>query len=121
MRLVQEFGCPNFFISVTCNPRWNDISCNLHHDNEDPTHRYDLISRVFRLKLNAIVNDISKKQLFGKCIVVNYSIEFQKRGLPHAHMLVYLDKSSKLRTPDDVDKFISAEFPRLTGKRLKRK
>lgn len=40
-----------------------------------------------------------------------YTIEFQKRGLPHAHILLWLDKSSKMVTPDDIDKAICAELP----------
>lgn len=40
-----------------------------------------------------------------------YTIEFQKRGLPHAHMVVFLKPESKLPTGDDIDRFISAEIP----------
>lgn len=40
-----------------------------------------------------------------------YTIEFQKRGLPHAHILLWLSKDHKLVTTSDIDKFISAEIP----------
>jgi len=40
-----------------------------------------------------------------------YTVEFQKRGLPHAHILLWLDGEKKLRTPTDIDRVISVELP----------
>ncbi|KAL8151508.1 hypothetical protein V2J09_021316 [Rumex salicifolius] len=40
-----------------------------------------------------------------------YTIEFQKRGLPHAHMLLWLRDESKAITANDIDDIISVEFP----------
>ncbi|KAK1393414.1 hypothetical protein POM88_012470 [Heracleum sosnowskyi] len=38
-------------------------------------------------------------------------VEFQKRGLPHVHMLVWLDAKSKTTLQNNVDKYVSAEIP----------
>ena len=38
-------------------------------------------------------------------------IEFQKRGLPHAHILVILHEDDKPRTVEDYDCIVSAELP----------
>ncbi|KAK1373421.1 hypothetical protein POM88_029614 [Heracleum sosnowskyi] len=43
----------------------------------------DIISRVFRLKLDQLSTDIKKKSFFGVCVGIMYVVEFQKRGLPH--------------------------------------
>lgn len=40
-----------------------------------------------------------------------YTIEFQKRGLPHAHILIFLHPSNKYPTPSDINRIISAEIP----------
>ena len=40
-----------------------------------------------------------------------YVVEYQKRGLPHAHILVVVSDEHRLRQPSDVDKVISAELP----------
>ncbi|GBN10028.1 hypothetical protein AVEN_33534-1 [Araneus ventricosus] len=38
-------------------------------------------------------------------------IEFQKRGLPHAHILLTLDIYSKIRTKHDINKYVGAKLP----------
>ncbi|XP_074342894.1 uncharacterized protein LOC141680614 [Apium graveolens] len=55
----------------------------------------DIISMVFRLKLDQLMVDIKDKKHFGVCIGVMYVVEFLKRGLPHVHMLIWLDADSK--------------------------
>ena len=50
---------------------------------EDRPH---IVARVFKQKLEAIEEDISKNDVFGKVKARVRVIEFQKRGLPHAHM-----------------------------------
>lgn len=40
-----------------------------------------------------------------------YTIEFQKRGLPHAHIIVFLHRDDKFPEAADIDEVISAEIP----------
>lgn len=42
---------------------------------------------------------------------VVYTVEFQKRGLPHAHILLWFAEGNKLISPEDIDEIISAEIP----------
>ncbi|CAK1594946.1 unnamed protein product [Parnassius mnemosyne] len=51
---------------------------------------------------------IKKGKIFGEVQCFMYSIEWQKRGLPHAHILIWLKE--KLR-PSQIDDIISAEIP----------
>lgn len=40
-----------------------------------------------------------------------YTIEFQKRGLPHCHTLLWVAASHKIQEPSDIDAFVTAELP----------
>ncbi|XP_076894771.1 uncharacterized protein LOC143547165 [Bidens hawaiensis] len=40
-----------------------------------------------------------------------YTVEFQKRGLPHAHLCLFLHPDHKLPFVENVDQFICAEIP----------
>jgi len=40
-----------------------------------------------------------------------HTIEFQKHGLPHANLLLFLHPNSKYPTVDDIDREISTEIP----------
>uniref|UniRef100_A0A1U7XF28 Uncharacterized protein LOC104236095 n=1 Tax=Nicotiana sylvestris TaxID=4096 RepID=A0A1U7XF28_NICSY len=51
---------------------------------------------------------IIKHHVFGETRCWMYSIEWQKRGLPHAHILVWLIHKIM---PDQIDQIITAEIP----------
>nr|GEY34980.1 DNA helicase [Tanacetum cinerariifolium] len=42
---------------------------------------------------------------------VVYTIEFQKRGLPHRHTLIWIDERSRIQNHEDIDTYISTELP----------
>jgi hypothetical protein len=52
-----------------------------------------------------------KYKIFGECISFIYTIEFQKRGWPHAHILITLKSGFKIETTDYINRFISATIP----------
>src|SRR5262249_34988738 len=100
MAIVREFGKPDLFITITCNPKWPEITNELL-PNQKASDRPDIVTRVFRLKLKAITNDLFKKGVLGKVVAHVHVIEFQKRGLPHAHILMILAPEDKPETPED--------------------
>ncbi|XP_074327844.1 uncharacterized protein LOC141665764 [Apium graveolens] len=71
----------------------------------------DIVARVFKMKLDQIVEDVKKRQYFGVCVGIMYVVEFQKRSLPHVHMLIWLNNESKKKLNANMDKFVSAEIP----------
>ena len=67
MAIVREFGKPDLFITVTCNPKWPEIKKELL-PNQKASDRPNLIARVFKLKLEAITNDLFVKEVLGKLL-----------------------------------------------------
>ncbi|KAL0414287.1 UNVERIFIED_CONTAM: ATP-dependent DNA helicase PIF1 [Sesamum radiatum] len=110
MSVVQKFGKPNLFITMTCNPSWEEIQNELK-PGQTPQDRPDLLTRIFRAKFEELKKDVYTKGVLGKVVAHVHVIEYQKRGLPHAHMLVILDENDKLNTPDDYDHIVRAEIP----------
>ena len=104
---VRKYGRPDLFITFTTNPKWGEILQELFA-GQASHDRHDIIARVFHLKLKLMVDLITKEKVFGPSLCYMYSVEWQKRGLPHAHILLWLEE--KLR-PDAIDTVISAEFP----------
>ncbi len=110
MAIVRKFGKPDLFLTMTCNQKWREITENLL-PGQEPADRPDLVVRVFNQKVKFLLNIITKKAFFGVCTGWVYTIEFQKRGLPHIHLLITLASEYKLRNSDTIDKYISAELP----------
>jgi hypothetical protein len=49
--------------------------------------------------------------MLGKVATYTYVVEFQKRGLPHAHFLLIMEGRYKLTCPEQYDGIISVELP----------
>jgi len=69
-----------------------------------------LVIRVFNLKLDTRLKDI-KDGVVGNVIAKIWVSKIQKRSLPHAHILLIFDETSKLRTAEDYDSMVSAKIP----------
>ncbi|XP_021717143.1 uncharacterized protein LOC110684972 [Chenopodium quinoa] len=119
MALVQRFGKPDLFVTITCNVNWPEIKAELAA-GETAQDRPDLVARIFRAKLLALKKEIMEKKVFGEVTAMVYVVEFQKRGLPHAHFLIVLKPEYKLKSPADYDRFVCAEIPIETNLTLRR-
>ena len=79
MAIVRSLGKPSLFITVTCNPAWEEVTRSLL-PGQRPEDRPDLVARVFHLKLQCLLNDLTRDGVFGRVIGFLSVIEFQKRG-----------------------------------------
>ncbi|CAF1944441.1 unnamed protein product, partial [Brassica napus] len=87
MAICREYGNPDLFITMTANPNWKEIKEHLEiYGGDSPNDRPDIECPLPR-------------------------IEFQKRGLPHAHILLWFGNSSRTPSSEEVDEIISAELP----------
>ncbi|XP_022856844.1 uncharacterized protein LOC111377922 [Olea europaea var. sylvestris] len=110
MAIVQRYGKPDIFLTITCNPNLPEIMQELKH-NDEVRNRPDLIARIFRAKLEGLKNDLYKENIFGSVVAHIYMIEFQKRGLPHAHLLLIFNSANKICCAEQVDMIVSCEIP----------
>ena len=79
-------------------------------EGQTAVDRPDLVARVFYQKQQALLKKVRSGH-FGKVAGLVYTIEYQKRGLPHMHLLIFLEPESKIHTAEQVDSFISAQIP----------
>jgi hypothetical protein len=89
MALVRHCGKPDLFITFTANPKWKEITAELRA-GQSYMDRPDVVARVFRTKLKLLIYLLKKAGLFGDCKALVYTVEYQKRTLPHAHILLCL-------------------------------
>ena len=91
---------------MTCNPKWVYIEQNVlnRQKSEDCP---DVTNRVFKLKVYLLIEKVTKGELFGAIKCNAYAVEWQKRGLPHIHLLLLLEEKFR---PEQLDDVISAEI-----------
>ncbi|XP_074322869.1 uncharacterized protein LOC141659841 [Apium graveolens] len=112
LAICRAIGHPSLFLTMTCNSKWPEIQKMLKYlPNVDPVDAPDVVARVFKLKVDQLMDLIKKKKYFGRCIGVMYVIEFQKRGLPHMHMLIWLHPEDRPNSVEKIDELVSAEIP----------
>ena len=115
---------------MTCNPKWPEIQRCLG-PKEVASDRPDISARVFKLKVDSLIHDLTVKQFWGVVLAYSYTIEWQKRGklltdttillpftntvfltgLPHVHLLLFMANEDKPHTTEHVNRVVTAEMP----------
>ena len=89
-------------------PKSDEVTRELK-SGQTPYDRPDILCRLFKIKLDNLIKDIVKDGIFGKSKAHVHVIEFQKRGAPHAHILIWIENFDQ--SPENIDNTISAEIP----------
>ncbi len=110
MAAVRKYGKPDYFVTFTTNPNWPEIKESLL-PGQKPCDRPDMVDRVFAIKNDDLLDYLVDKQAWGEVLAFSSTIEDQKRGLPHSHTLLFMAEQDKPRTPEQIDRVVSAELP----------
>jgi hypothetical protein len=85
LALARRFARPGFFITATCNPNWPELQEQLG-PGQTASDAPEITARVFHARLKHLMETLRKA--FGPLLYEITVIEFQKRGLPHAHIII---------------------------------
>jgi hypothetical protein len=80
-------GGVDAFVTMTANPNWEEVQSALK-PGFTAQDRTDIVNRVFKLKLNILIEQINGG-ILGANVCVGYVIEFQKRGQILLRFLTY--------------------------------
>ena len=61
--ICRKYGCPDLFVTFTSNVAWPEIAEALP-PGLHPSDRPEIVDRVFKMKLNILMDDIKKKNFF---------------------------------------------------------
>lgn len=107
MTYVHHCGRSDLFITFTYHPKWIAIESFLHY-GQKPQDRHDVIATVIHLKVKKLIDLLTKGSIFSPCRCYMFTVEWQKRGLPHMHVLLWLRDRIM---PTNIDNVISVEIP----------
>ena len=96
---------------MTADPHWPEVEDAIRNmkGGSSPATRADIVLRVFKGKLDMLLEDLTKKHVLGRCVGHVAVVEWQKRGQPHAHVLLILHKNDRAATAADVDRDITCK------------
>lgn len=90
LAVVARKGRPSVMLTMTCNGNWEAIQANLL-PGQTAYDRPDLCDRVFMIKKDELMKDLRSGRIFGPVTFEMSCIEWQKRGLPHLHLVIKFD------------------------------
>jgi len=94
---------------MTTNPKWPEILHSLF-PGQTATDCPDIVLQIFEQKKKVLLKLIDNG-FFGTTIAHIHTIEFQKRDLPHIHLLIFLHSQDHIRDPHHINSMILAQLP----------
>jgi len=114
MTIVTELGESTAFVTATFNTHWPELR-DMLIIGQSIYDRPDIACQVFKARLKALIHNIKHGKYFGGRTTVYflYVIEYQFRGLPHAHIVFKLDRGpvTQAEKLQFIDTYFKAKFP----------
>ncbi len=113
MAIVRHNGTLTLFITITANPNRIEVREVLEQDDFGLTafDWPDVVNWVIQLKVDTLVLDHKTHHIIGKEMAHCYRLKYQKWGLPHVHLLLFLHENHSYIDPTSIDRIILAAFP----------
>ncbi|KIO06493.1 hypothetical protein M404DRAFT_24699 [Pisolithus tinctorius Marx 270] len=109
LAIAATYGNPTFFVTMTWNTVWPEIVSQLQ-PGQTFTDIPAMVVHVFKCKLALLIKTL--KTMFsnaGHVLYCIHSVEFQKWGLPHAHIL--LKYTASCDSASNINAVVSAKIP----------
>lgn len=75
LALCRSIGHPTLFLTMTCNSKWPEIKEMMKHlPGVDICDAPDVAARVFKFKVDQLIDLIRKQNFFGRCIGCEYPL-----------------------------------------------
>ena len=90
MTICRWAGYPDLFVTFTCNPKWPEIAAFLDQiPGQKPEDRPDIVTRVFKIKLDQLLHDIKKGKHFGIVIAGTlHCLMFEISTILHIFLII---------------------------------
>ena len=136
LAMIRQLGIPTFFVSFSsADLRWPEVVNTILKQQGDTTRTAETMdwnekcavlrsnpvtaARMFDKRFHLFVTNVikSKAKPIGKVVDSFFRVEFQLRGSPHIHGLVWIENAPKLDTDSDervkefVDEYITCHLP----------
>jgi hypothetical protein len=108
--ISAKFGAPTFFLTFTMNPYWPEYQALKRESGNFGDSA--IMAIVFKEKLSALMTFLKKRRTLGTILAFVWRIEYQRRGLPHAHLLFWTDFETQI--VESVDSVINVRYPKVS-------
>ena len=108
LALARTYGPPSLFITMTCNPDWPEIKSALL-TGQQACDTPVIVARAFKNRLQRLYYLLRSKM--GSITYMTSSIEFQKRGLPHSHIVIQVREIDNPKNSTLLETQVRPELP----------